>query len=315
MKKLTILIALSLLMILLSAISDVSAGGFRAATEIARTVSNAVKAEENTEAIKRSAARDSGSSALSQTGGKTGTYEYKSGGAINEINIQELGGNKLRVKLYASYEYEINGNLNANVGEAKGVATLNGNTAVLVPEETENCEIALRFSGNKIIVKPKNEFKNCGFGLNVSAEGTYTKVSGKTDFGDSDENSTSARNSTGSQQNSKTERIRFVPGKSSTVISGKIIGGEEKIYLIGARAGQTIKVEITEGGRTDGGGNNDAVFHLVAPDGSYPMGMAGEMAEFDTSWSGKLKKTGDYKIIVGTIESKKVNFKMSVSIR
>ncbi len=74
-------------------------------------------------------------------------------------------------------------------------------------------------------------------------------------------------------------------------------------------------VKITEGGRTDGGGNNDTVFHIVAPDGSYPMGMAGELAELETGWSGKLKKSGDYKIVVGTIESEKVNFKMSVSIR
>ncbi len=306
---------ITFLMILLLAITNVSAGSFNASTENNQTASNPVEIEENAEATKKGASSDSASYALSQTGGKTGTYDYKSGGVINEISIQELGGKKLRVKIYASYEYEINGNLNVNVGEAKGIAMLNGNTAVLLPEETEGCEIALKFSGNKIIVNPKNEFKNCGFGLNVSAQGTYTKVSSKPDFSDSDEDSTSTRNSTASEQNSKTERIRFAPGKSSTVVSGKLIGSEEIVYLVGARAGQTIKVKITEGGRTDGGGNNDTVFHIVAPDGSYPMGMAGELAELETGWSGKLKKSGDYKIVVGTIESEKVNFKMSVSIR
>ncbi len=150
---------ITFLMILLLAISNVSAGSFKVSTGNNQTVSNTVKVEENTEAIKKSAVSDSDSSALSQTGGKTGTYEYKSGGAINEISIQELEGNKLRVELYASYEYEINGNLNVNVGEAKGIAMLNGNTAVLLPEEMEGCEIALKFSGNKIIVNPKNEFK------------------------------------------------------------------------------------------------------------------------------------------------------------
>ncbi len=98
-------------------------------------------------------------------------------------------------------------------------------------------------------------------------------------------------------------------------MSGKLIGSEEIVYLVGARAGQTIKVKITEGGRTDGGGNNDTVFHIVAPDGSYPMGMAGALTELETGWSGKLKKNGDYKIVGGTIESEKVNFKMAVSIR
>jgi len=305
---------ITFLMILLLAISNVSAGSFKVSTGNNQTVSNTVKVEENTEAIKKSAVSDSDSSALSQTGGKTGTYEYKSGGVVNEISIRELEGNKLRVELYASYEYEINGNMNVNVGEAKGVVTLNGDTAIFVPEDREDCKIALKFSGSKIIVKQESK-SNCGFGLNAYAGGTYRKVNNKPDFRASDEDSTSARNSNASEQNSKTERIRFAPGKSSTVISGKIIGNEEIVYLVGARAGQTIKVKITEGGRTDGGGNNDTVFHIVAPDGSYPMGMAGELAELETGWSGKLKKSGDYKIVVGTIESEKVNFKMSVSIR
>ena len=301
---------ITFLMILLSAISNVSACSFKVSTENNLTASNSPKVEENTEAIKKSAANDSESSALSQTGGKTGTYELKSGGAVNEISIQELEGNKLRVELYASYEYKVNGNLNANVGEAKGIATFNGNTAVLLPEEREGCEIALKFSGNKIIVKPKNEFKNCGFGMNVTAQGTYTKVSSKPDFSDSNEDSTSARNSTASERNSKTERIRFAAGKSSTVVSGRISSGEHKTYLIGAQAGQTIEIKITESGA-----NHDVVFSLIAPDGVNLMGDDESGDGYNTVWKGKLPKTGDYKIEVGAIESKNVNFKMSVSIR
>ena len=301
---------ITFLMILLSVISNVSACSFEASTENNQTASNPAKVEENTAAIKKSALSESDSSALSDISGKTGTYEYKSGRANNEISIQKLEGNKLRVKLYASYEYEINGNLNVNVGEAKGIATLEGDTAVLVPEDTEGCEIALKFSGDKIIIKPKNEAKNCGFGLNVSAEGTYRKVNKKPDFGDSDSNSTSTQNSTTSKQNSKPERIRFAPGKSSTVVSGRISNGVQKIYLIGGRAGQTIEIIIT-----DGGANHDVVFSLIAPDGVNPMGDDESGDGYDTGWKGKLPKTGDYKIEVGAIESKNVNFKMSVSIR
>ena len=66
-----------------------------------------------------------------QTSGKTGTYKYRSGSYRNEISVQELEGNKLRVAIYASYEYKINGNLNANVGEANGIVKLNGDTAIL----------------------------------------------------------------------------------------------------------------------------------------------------------------------------------------
>lgn len=294
------------LLITIMTVSIVSACSFRVSTENNQTAANPAKVEENTKAIKKSALSDSDSFALSQTGGKTGTYGYKDSGIVNEISVQEIEGNKLRVKLYASYEYKINGNLNVNVGEASGVVTLDGNAAVLVPEDTENCEITLKFSGSKIIVKEKNE-SNCGFGLNVTASGTYAKTGGKPNFDDSDGDS---NDDSTSMQNLNAGRISFARGKSSATISGSILEDSEKTYLVGARAGQTITIKIT-----DGGGNNDVIFHLVAPDGSFPMGMAGEMPEFDTNWSGKLPKTGDYKIVLGTIEPAKANFKMSVSIR
>jgi hypothetical protein len=110
------------------------------------------------------------------------------------------------------------------------------------------------------------------------------------------------------------ERIQFKPGASSATVGGTAVGGEEKTYLVGARAGQTMSVKITENSQY-----NDVVFHIVAPDGSFPMGTNGEgvdeQSEISTAWSGKLPKTGDYKIVIGTIESKKANFKMLVSIR
>src|SRR5215212_9910475 len=90
----------------------------------------------------------------------SGTYRYRSGNYNNTINVKEQGNNRLRVALFASYEYKINGEMNANVGEAKGIATLNGDTAVLVPDDADACEISLKFFGNEIIVKTKNEFEN-----------------------------------------------------------------------------------------------------------------------------------------------------------
>ena len=237
-----------------------------------------------------------------QTGGKTGTYKHKGGGARNEINVQELEGNKLRVALYASYEYKSAAGLwNANVGEASGIVTLNGDTAILVSEYAEDCKISLKFAGNKIIVDVKNELQLCGFGLNVSAKGTYVKTGNKPDFGDTDENSVST-------QTSKTERISFAKGKSSAVLSGKIVNKQDVTYLLRARKGQTLEVKITEGGA-----NNDVVFYMVAPDGSFPMGEDDE--GFGTVWKEKLAQSGDYKIVLGTIESENAGYKMLVSIR
>lgn len=238
---------------------------------------------------------------LAQTGGKTGTYKYKSGGARNEISVRQLEGNRLRVELYASYEYKINGELNANVGEAKGIARLSGDTAVLLPEDTENCEITLKFSGNKIIVTVKNEFKACGFGLNVSAVGTYTKTSGEPDFAEPDEDSASG-------QTSKPKQISFAKGKTSTIVTGRIVNKQDVTYIFRARRGQTLEVKITEGGA-----NNDVVFYTIAPDDSFPMGEHDE--GYGTVWKEKLTQSGNYKIVVGTIESENANFKMLVSIR
>jgi hypothetical protein len=303
----------AVLMSLISLISSVSACSFKigdgSGQAIANSNSTAAETRANESLTADAAVSGEIESAVAQKSGKTGTYTYKADGANNQISVQELDGNKLRVELYASYEYQVNGNWNANVGEAKGTAKLAGETAIFVPDDAAECEITLKFSGNKLIVKPKNEFKSCGFGLNVSAEGTYTKTSGKPDFNAS-EGEITLGNDSPSNESAKNERIRFAPGKSSTVVSGKISSGEQQIYLVGARAGQTMLIEIIEGGA-----NNDVVLYIITPDGSYPMGKSGESPEYDAFWSGKLPQSGDYKIVLGAIESKNVNFKMSVEIR
>ena len=76
-----------------------------------------------------------------------GTYRYRH----NEIKILALGHNKLRIQMNLTYEYKTSSGPMANVGEASGDRTI-----------------------------------NCGFGMNVSSEGIYTKTkSGKPKF-DSD---------------------------------------------------------------------------------------------------------------------------------
>lgn len=239
----------------------------------------------------------------------TGTYRFKSGRNNNAIGVEDLGGNRLRVSISANYEYkDSSGEWMANSGGAGGVVTLKNGTAVLVPEDYPDCPITLKFSGSKIIVSHEGAGADCGFGGNVTAGGTYTKTSSELNqdemIDDAPEMPTKSSTTAGG------ERIRFAPGKSSTVVSGKISSGDEKTYLVGARAGQTMSLEVTEGGA-----NNDVVFYIIAPDNSLPMGSAGESAEYDAVWTGKLRKSGDYKIVVGAIESKNVNFRLSVEIR
>lgn len=122
----------------------------------------------------------------------TGTFRsYFKGkfrGNYNEILIQALGGNKLKIEMGLTYPFQVNGEWSANTGEASGEAVIKGDTAVFVPNySTANngsCKITLKFSKpGTLIVTTENNI-DCGFGLNVSADGTYKKSSGtKPKFG------------------------------------------------------------------------------------------------------------------------------------
>ncbi len=225
---------------------------------------------------------------------KTGTYRYKSGSYINAIGIEELGDNRLKVVLGANYEYKIDGEWLANSGSAEGVVTLDGNKAVLVPEGFETCQIKMDFSvSNRINVHQSGTDSDCGFGSSVNANGVYIKSSDDPNQVEADEMPPG-------------QRISFERGKSSTVISDLIENRQNKTYVIGARSGQNLEIKIT-----DSGVNNDVVFYLITPDGKYPMGEG----EYDSVWRGRLTESGDYRIVVGTVESENTNFKMTVSIR
>lgn len=106
----------------------------------------------------------------------TGTY--RSG--RSEWLVQSLGGNRLRVQFSGVYAYRMpSGEWTSNVGEAAGIVTLNGNTAVFVPEGFDDCRITLRFAGRRLIVNQTGMDAYCGFGHNVYASGTYIKRSSR----------------------------------------------------------------------------------------------------------------------------------------
>jgi len=109
---------------------------------------------------------------------------YRSGS--NEIKILALGRNKLRIQMNLAYEYKSPSGPTANVGEATGEATIENDTATFQPPGTQNCTITIKFlRGNKIKVT-EDATINCGFGMNVSSEGTYTKIKGGKPKFDSD---------------------------------------------------------------------------------------------------------------------------------
>src|SRR5207249_6200991 len=100
-----------------------------------------------------------------------GVYRfYKS-----EFRILALGHNKLKVQfdgVYTTISKSI------NTGYAAGEAIIDGNIATFKPEDSERCEITLVFLPGKLKVMQDGSDVDCGFGHNVNATGTYTKIRG-----------------------------------------------------------------------------------------------------------------------------------------
>jgi len=105
-----------------------------------------------------------------------GVYKYYD----NEFRILALGHNKLKVQFSGIYHTL---SKSVNMGEASGEATIEGNVATFIPEDTQGCKITLTFLPGKLVVKQDGDDATCGFGHNVNAAGSYRKIrSGKPKF-------------------------------------------------------------------------------------------------------------------------------------
>ncbi|MEG4107311.1 hypothetical protein [Microcoleus sp. S13_C5] len=96
------------------------------------------------------------------------------------------------------------------------------------------------------------------------------------------------------------QEIQFKRGASSAELKGGVARGEVLIYLISAKKGQTMNVEIQS---VEG----NAVFKVVDPN-------TNAVAEGEKSWSGEVSQTGKYQIVVGT-ERGGASYTLSVSIK
>lgn len=95
----------------------------------------------------------------------------------NEFKIWALGHQKLRVEFSGVYEYNSPQGPTANTGEGSGIATIEGDTVTFKPYGAEDeCKITMKFTGGRLIVTQESI---CGFGHNVTADGTYRKVSSR----------------------------------------------------------------------------------------------------------------------------------------
>ena len=102
-----------------------------------------------------------------------GTWKMKH----SEFKIWALGQQRLQIEFSGVYEYKTPHGSTANEGEDSGIATIEDATAIFKPEGAEEeCRITLKFTGGKLVVTQTGV---CGFGHNVTAAGTYQKVSAK----------------------------------------------------------------------------------------------------------------------------------------
>ncbi len=116
----------------------------------------------------------------------TGTFAHNFGGKFkgtaSEIKILSTGKNKLRVAFELIYPYiDGEGQPSANSGIADGEATIKGDTATYHSTEFGECTITIRFvkPGTIKVTQEQVGASGCGFGFNVSADGTYKKISNR----------------------------------------------------------------------------------------------------------------------------------------
>jgi hypothetical protein len=115
-----------------------------------------------------------------------GTWSNKRG----TFKVRALGNQKLRVEFSGFYKYVSQAGPMVNTGEGEGIAFIEGDTAIFKPDDAEaECRITMKFSGGKLFVTQEGV---CGFGLNVTAAGTYRKVSSRVEFAGSLSSQTSA---------------------------------------------------------------------------------------------------------------------------
>lgn len=100
--------------------------------------------------------------------------------------------------------------------------------------------------------------------------------------------------------------IRFAPGASSADIDGAVVRGEVARYTLNARQGQTMHLAITAL-------EDNAVFQLYPP-GADAAALPGAAEGDDaTRWSGRLPRSGDYRIVVGASRGN-ATYRLSVRI-
>jgi type II secretory pathway pseudopilin PulG len=101
-------------------------------------------------------------------------------------------------------------------------------------------------------------------------------------------------------------RIRFAKGRNSMVINNAVLREDIDQYIVGAKAGQKMKVTITSV-------ESNAAFEISRP-GTGGMLPGAGFEDDATKWSGELPDTGDYLIEVAPTRGN-ATYRLTVEIR
>ena len=102
----------------------------------------------------------------------TGQYRFRQAEFRNRLDVKQLPGGRIKfqlVALWVSHNYPEN----IHNGELHGVVKLDKGVAFY---DSEDCTITMRFTLNKVVVTESSANPPCGFGVNVTATGSYRKI-------------------------------------------------------------------------------------------------------------------------------------------
>ena len=106
-------------------------------------------------------------------------------------------------------------------------------------------------------------------------------------------------------QQAPTDPLRIqASSKDPVTLKGEVTQGREVVYVFNAKAGQKFSGRLTKKAGNTG-------FNVTDPEG---QGLPEEEYDFNTSLTGRLEKTGDYKITVSTFENRPSSFTLVIRI-
>ncbi len=100
------------------------------------------------------------------------------------------------------------------------------------------------------------------------------------------------------------QRIQFAPGATSATVSGRLQNATPANYLLGALAGQTMRIELLSD-------NGVADFSLRGASGGQ---LLKPLEARDSIWTGTLPSTQDYVIQIASLANESPTYQLSVEI-